>query len=582
MAPPPPCPLCLTSSDEPALSLACGHSLCKPCGTKATRFGFQFCPQCRAPHVLDVNVLTRRLETHRKQYRSWRAGETEGVKGELDRIVLPRDPAIPEPDVYLKESCGLLHQSNKRVPLHPLPLKCNEAKVLPPVEVSPPDLYDQLLGTSDPTHAAVFAWWPQKGWKRGKVLHHSMRALPAVRPGRDYVFLPIAESVRDMFGLWCMAYGLQPWQAIWYTLCEDSSETFTALLTALTSYFPAPSERSRLHVYPTFLTQESRMQITRLGFCAVGDLDANAIVGSLAEAKGWLHAPLDSSLDDASPSSSLRAAAAASHLELGGVRAPTGFLCTTAPQLRRAYTLLRDAGARVVLKPKAGLGCNGLVLDAKPEDCAQGDGAIEPYIVEEMVGARGGPSPTIYMLGEHVVAIADQLMVGTQNGGNVVPCTSPPPLQAQMAAAGRAIGRYLGLTSQWGMDFVLDGEGGGAVVVDLNMGRPNGSLGNYLWRSLQLRPEGARADELHLLTLSRLSPEDESAPQFVKLLVDAALLWRPGGAEGVLPLAHVGGTTVNVVCASWHGLAGAKDIAARLRAIDARGKYRVDLDTVRT
>ena len=57
-----------------------------------------------------------------------------------------------------------------------------------------------------------------------------------------------------------------------------------------------------------------------------------------------------------------------------------------------------------------------------------------------------------------------------------------------MSTACVELGQYLNLSGQWGADFVLD-ELGRPHIVDLNMGRPNGSLSYYCWRGRQPEPK---------------------------------------------------------------------------------------------
>merc|ERR1712224_798515 len=80
------CPICLTAdaTQAPILSLACNHVICAPCGETATRHGIMTCPMCRAPHVLDIRMISERLDEQRNDYRAWRNGEPSGMKGDID------------------------------------------------------------------------------------------------------------------------------------------------------------------------------------------------------------------------------------------------------------------------------------------------------------------------------------------------------------------------------------------------------------------------------------------------------------------------------------------------------------------
>jgi len=319
-----------------------------------------------------------------------------------------------------------------------------------------------------------------------------------------------------------------------------------------------------------------RRSITSLGFACVGDVEEHPILGTLEAAKGWLHATYPTAWVTSSVPgvSSLRHAVTYDGLDLGKVRGPDGFVCTTSAEQHLAYKFLREQGYQVVLKPADGLGCQGLVLDASKSDLAPiTSGEIAPCIVEEMVGAKNGPSPTIYMCGEHVLMIADQLMKDGTNEGNVAPSTISSKLQSEIAKAGKALGRYLGLTSQWGMDFVMNPVTGDPIIVDLNLGRPNGSLANYMWASRQPRPQDASSAFLQQYALMRKSPTGETLEDFNRLLETSGLLWTEGCLEGIVPFSHVPNGRHSVLCVSWHSLNSARALARKLQDIDHAATY---------
>lgn len=636
------CPICLVASDEPPLRLICNHMVCVPCGEKASKFGIKSCPQCRAPHVLDLNVLRSRLNLHRSDYQAWRMGKTRGAKGELDGLVMPENFSLAKDLAMFHPACGLLHMSAKRkkddgsVPLKPrkaqelvAPVDARPAMLEIPTEAlalgvcslvgsteptsdlkdSKSSMYAKLLGPSNPNAAIIFAWWPRsKGWRIQSIVRYATRALPALRPGVDAILLPRLPIVRQIFSIWCIDFGLELWQAIWYNLEDEvqhppraveepaerpeagaSEQNFERLVAALHYSFPFTQLRQKYVVYTQGLTSEWRSRITALGFGCIGDLNMHPTLGSLDKAKGWLHPRFSNTANgrrdgDIQPgetrSASLAEALICNELNIGEARPPRGFVCLTADEQRAAFQLLRTQySARVVLKPTDGLGCAGLVLDASEADLAPaGSGAIPPCIVEELIGggtADEPASPTIYMCGDQVLAIADQLMVGAGNEGNAIPASCSTRVQEAMAVAGAAIGSYLGLTSQWGMDVVIDPVSGVPVIVDLNMGRPNGSLSNYLWRSRQVRPEGALDEVLHQIMVMRKAPADETVFDFVGMLKDNDIFWTDGGSEGVLPCAHVPDARGHVLCASWNGAAAVRKLVSRLISVDRVGEYRL-------
>jgi len=320
-------------------------------------------------------------------------------------------------------------------------------------------------------------------------------------------------------------------------------------------------------------------QLEMMGFNCIGDEDHHPILGSLSNAKGWLHRPFPQNIPDHATSDnapvSLAEALECGKLDLGDVRPPLGFICSTVEEQHAAFNLLRDHGYKVVIKPTDGLGCRGLVLDARRGDLENGTGPIQPCMVEEFVGVKNGPSPTVYMCGDRVLAIADQLMVDGVNEGNIIPSMCSNALQVQMAEAGSAIGRYLGLKSHWGMDFVIDTATGNPIIVDLNMGRPNGSLANYMWRSVQPRPPAALSGELHQLGIERRSPPGETMLELVSLLRSHGLLYTHGALEGVVPTAHVAGGAAKVMIVSWQSLEAVFKLASKLCSLDRAASYSV-------
>ena len=189
----------------------------------------------------------------------------------------------------------------------------------------------------------------------------------------------------------------------------------------------------------------------------------------------------------------------------------------------------------------------------------------EDTILEEMVGKPGQPSPTIYMVGRRVAVVADQLLspCGTVNLGNVSPAAQVDnALTDAMSAACVELGTYLGLVGQWGVDFVLD-EAGTPVMVDLNMGRPNGSLSYYCWRARQPDPDarvGTNKCALALAASTFCFPEALRLAPFAASL--KALLWDANRGRGIILAQHLpgipGGGTV--LAASWEGTADAQNI----------------------
>jgi len=329
------------------------------------------------------------------------------------------------------------------------------------------------------------------------------------------------------------------------------------------------------------------------GLRCLGDLDHHPIVGSLRQAKSFLHPSVGKPCRP-----SLRNAAMGEH-----VRGPRGFCCESAEQLQEAWTRLKqaDPGIKLVLKPASGSGGTGVVLDATQADvdavvcemqqAQRGRFTVAPLgqtpdetILEEMVGKRGQPSPTVYMVGDRVTVVADQLLTpcGTVNLGNISPATQVSSAAVRvMRHACEQLGRYLGLRGQWGVDFVLSDDGL-PIMVDLNMGRPNGSLSFYCWRARQLPPmarglgeELARGQQLALACTTYCPPVGLRLTALTASLTAKSLLWDSERGEGIVLAQHLPGVAGGgtVLAATWRGPDAVRrlldDFRAHVKTLDA-------------
>merc|ERR1719210_1242517 len=168
-----------------------------------------------------------------------------------------------------------------------------------------------------------------------------------------------------------------------------------------------------------------------------------------------------------------------------------GYVASSGPELLLAMRALRSElphGTRLVLKPSWASGGDGIIIDVAEADLAAFEfpsGGGHTAILEEFVVGCGA-SPTLYMIGgEPCALLADQILQceGVVNDGNRWPSpTASEQLTQTCIAAASEIQRVWGLKSQWGLDFVID-QGGVPIVVDLNMGRPNGNFSVRLWES---------------------------------------------------------------------------------------------------
>ena len=80
-----PCSICLLDSRS-QVRLRCGHAFCGACLKQCAAHDLASCPQCRAPHLLDPDVLRSKIDEYRKQYRQWREGGLSGGRGTPLRV----------------------------------------------------------------------------------------------------------------------------------------------------------------------------------------------------------------------------------------------------------------------------------------------------------------------------------------------------------------------------------------------------------------------------------------------------------------------------------------------------------------
>lgn len=590
------CPVCLESNVS-FLKLTCNHHICVPCGSKADQLGMSACPLCRTPVVLDFEKLLKSFETHRAGYAAWRAGHCQGAHGELSDI---RVPAQVFKGVIHHPCSGILFRADKEQKS----VGSCKLQALTPASITP--IHSVLLGPAaeDPSSAIVFLWLPKATmWTAYRVEYHAQRAIAAVRPGIDIVCLPQLPSSRELFAVWCRFYGLSSWQAIFFDplLSTEEGDTLTvsetcagrpmvtldSVLKTLQACYVDEISRSRFHLYHSGLNVQLRDRIVQAGFGCLGDADEHPLIGSLAEAKGWIHSNFDPASERPSLSGSLRSG----EIRCKSLHTPRGYVCHSAAEQRAAFHELKNVNpsTRVVLKPADGLGCAGLVLDATEADlnpsCVADFLSGERWTVEEMVGVKGGISPTVYMIGSSPIAVAEQLMEGPKNKGAITPCDANTVLQHAMTEAGKAIGAHLGLKGQWGLDFVIDEATQAPVVVDLNMGRPNGNLAYFMWRSLQSCESfrvpnkmcGAEAppSQLHQISIWRSGPPGETIHSLIALLQKHNLLWKVGCAEGIVPVQHTneGSRWSILLFASWLGRDAVLALEQTLKEVDKDGVY---------
>jgi hypothetical protein len=456
----------------------------------------------------------------------------------------------------------------------------------------------------DGSHCVLWCWLPcSNRWTTSELLERTTRAVTACR-AHDLIALPDLPLAHELVEHWHVAdYGcdhLQRQNVIWFDAqpqCDKACTSteagcaadpaFVTLRHVLEEYEARhKSEATGLPraalccMYPD--TRIATLA-ARHGLRCLGDLDEHPVIGPLSRAKSFLHRSLASpdrpSLCDAT---------------LANARGPRGFCCETADQLFEAWERLTtaDPAIRLVLKPASGSGGSGVVLDATRADVValaaqmrrerKGRFLVRPVatddeetILEEMVGTPGKPSPTVYMVGSSVAVVADQLLTpcGTINLGNVSPGTQVGSATVEtMKHACVELGRHLGLVGQWGVDFVLD-ERGTPVMVDLNMGRPNGSLSYYCWRARQPDPKasasggGGGQRALALVASTWVAPVGLRLTALAASLKANGLLWDAKRACGVVLAQHLPGHgSGTVLAASWEGTDAAKGLLEAFHA----------------
>jgi hypothetical protein len=171
-----------------------------------------------------------------------------------------------------------------------------------------------------------------------------------------------------------------------------------------------------------------------------------------------------------------------------------------------------------------------------------------------VVGQELVQSPTIYMIGDMPCGLlSDQVLSedGATNLGNKYPSNLRSDLFPLCVAAAQAVNKAWGLKANWGLDFVLNADGV-PIIVDLNMGRPNGNFAIRMWASRCPR-------SLSIYTSSWFIPVD--GPN-IQELTDALrcedLLWN--GSEGAVVYQHSFGCVSSYAVASSSGNSGLQDV----------------------
>eukprot|EP00931_Biecheleriopsis_adriatica_P053031 TRINITY_DN3096_c0_g1_i3.p1 TRINITY_DN3096_c0_g1~~TRINITY_DN3096_c0_g1_i3.p1 ORF type:complete len:517 (-),score=108.28 TRINITY_DN3096_c0_g1_i3:428-1978(-) len=410
-------------------------------------------------------------------------------------------------------------------------------------------LYNMLIGSGDAP--MLFGWWSSaRGWNRPELVERTTRCLPAVRPGLDLVALPQLPEVEELFSCWSKQHLVAEWQAIWFAPRLDPSCEHTKFVkhpvTVCREVFakiPARVCFDKLCFYPMYLPADIQEVAETYGVRIVGD-SAKHSLGPLCSAKAWLHPHIclekrTSSLRDCG-------------IESSGARGPRGYIASSTDDLLQAFRMLTaemPCGTRFVLKPSWASGGEGIIIGVTEEQLERfrfPSGDEYTAILEELIeGLEELQSPTLYMIGgEACGPLADQVLKdgGSVNDGNRWPSTLPDSMTQTCIRAAKALQQVWGLSCQWGLDFVLDRQGA-PIIVDLNMGRPNGNFAVRLW-------ESRCCQLLFLHTSSWLVPPGLKAEELYKVLECAGVLWNKDSLQGVIVYQHIPGEASSFVVAS--------------------------------
>jgi len=426
------------------------------------------------------------------------------------------------------------------------------------------DLYKVLLGSS--TSPVLFGWWPTASkWTADELAERTTRCLPAVRPGYDLVALPALPEVEELYDCWSKQQGLAAWQAIWFAprLESDLKEAPEAACKEVFEKIPGHIDLASVRFYPMYLVQSIKASAESYGVQVIGD-EADHWLGELSSAKSWLHPHINP--EKRGPS--LRECG----IECSGARGPRGYIASSTAELLDAFRTLQaemPRGTRFVFKPSWASGGDGIIIDVTEEQLRDfifpaKDGCTA--ILEELIeGLADLQSPTLYMIGsESCGALADQLLSsgGVVNEGNHWPSLLPETMAQTCLAAARAIQKVWCLKSQWGLDFVIDRHGV-PIIVDLNMGRPNGNFAVRLWESSFCQP-------LFTHSSSWIVPAGLKAKTLYGLLADADLLWQEEALQGVLIYQFLSGQASSFVVASAASWACVEEQLEKFRVIVSR------------
>lgn len=444
--------------------------------------------------------------------------------------------------------------SHGRLPSTVAPSGCSSASGEPFPEVAIERSLYQLL-THDTSVPIIFGWWPRQApWRPLDMCERMTRCLPAVRPKLDVVVLPNEPHVVEHWMCWSETRGLEDWQASFVT-----SRTPADALAEATAALSKHLSLQECLFYPMYVTSEMQIIAQNVGFRGVIGDAIDHPFGDLANAKAWLHPHICHE----KRGRSLR--------DLAGsvARGPLGYIASSMAELKLAFQKLRTElpdGTKLVLKPSWASGGEGIILNVTQEQLEQFAFPERPgcvAVLEEMIEGRGSLlSPTSYMVGcEPCGGLADQILDegGAVNLGNRWPSTLPDHVTESCVQVALALQEQWQLKSNWGLDFVLDKEGR-PVIVDINMGRPNGNFAVRLW-------ESSFTQQLFLHTASFPTPAGMSCRSLFDALLEQGLLWSDATLEGVVVYQFLPGQVSSFTVASAAGWFRVDELIAAFQQI---------------
>lgn len=382
------------------------------------------------------------------------------------------------------------------------------------------------------------------------------RMLSTLRPGRDVCVLSAGIYKQMYQDTWTMFRLQNPrvmeWQVIWIDedrLVDETSMHNLVLDSIAKIRHLIPSD-DPLTIVPYLVTDcfKDACAEHALSWKIFGD----DLVGGIH--KGLMHGRPNPDIEP-------------SKYFIEGVRKARGYSCRDRAEVELAYTLLHTNGVeKMIFKPTFGQGGYGVNVvmckedvDSLPieeiflsilgEDGSKGEeyGYTEEsrlFLVEEFIDVvKDLPSPAVITLTGEYINILDQVLAADcpfVHSGNSVPTMLEPVLKERCLDSTRRLTKaWHHLHGFWGVDYVIERDTMEPILVDLNMGRPNGSHApSILESTLPANPK-------RVWKAVKIFCPSKPAEKVYEAIVAADLMYGqradPTLDEGMLMLAYVGG-----------------------------------------